>query len=76
MNGGIQLLRLAHWAGQMDTAGPSTIGSVSLVQRPLILIIMYNINSSVTSRRSTTPDERFQRFEEAVHARYASERGH
>ena len=26
MNGGIQLLRLAHRAGQMDTAGPSTIG--------------------------------------------------
>jgi hypothetical protein len=40
----------------MDKAGPSTIGSVSGVQRALILIIMYNIKSSVTSRRSTIPD--------------------
>jgi hypothetical protein len=43
-------------AGQMDKAGPSTIGSVKVVQHPLILIIMYNIQSSVTSRRSTVPD--------------------
>jgi hypothetical protein len=27
----------------MDKVGPSTIGSVSVVQHPLILIIMYNI---------------------------------
>jgi hypothetical protein len=32
-----------HRAGQMDKVGPSTIGSVSVVQHPLILIIMYNI---------------------------------
>ena len=32
-----------HRAGQMDKAGPSTIGSVSVVQYPLILIIIYNI---------------------------------
>ena len=32
-----------HRAGQMDKVGPSTIGSVSVVQYPLILIIMYNI---------------------------------
>jgi hypothetical protein len=43
-------------AGQMDKAGPSTIGSVTGVQHPLILIIMHNIKSSVTSRRSTIPD--------------------
>ena len=30
-------------AGQMDKAGPSTIGSVRVVQHPLILIILYNI---------------------------------
>ena len=51
----MQLLRLAQ-GRQIDKAGPSTIGSVSVVQRPLILIIMYNIKSSVTSRRSTIPD--------------------
>jgi hypothetical protein len=34
----------------MDKAGPSTIGSVSVVQHPLILIIMYNIKSSMTSK--------------------------
>ena len=45
-----------HRAGQMDKAGPSTIGSVSAVQHPLISIIMYNIKPSVTSRRSTIPD--------------------
>ena len=45
-----------HRAGQMDKAGPSTIGSVSAVQHPLNLIIMYKIKSSVTSRRSTIPD--------------------
>jgi hypothetical protein len=33
-----------HRAGQMDKAGPSTIGSVSAVQHPLNLIIMYRSN--------------------------------
>jgi hypothetical protein len=36
----------------------------------------HNVAEGIAERRSCGCVERFQRFEEAVHARYASERGH
>jgi len=36
----------------------------------------HNVAEGITERRGCGCVERFQRFEEAVHARYASERGH
>jgi hypothetical protein len=36
----------------------------------------HNVTEGIAERRSCGCVQRFQRFEEAVHARYASERGH